>query len=147
MSTDASGYKYGAVVYSNEEKIVMGDFWDQSDERSIHLKEAEAILRVLESLKGLILDSRVDLLTDNMAVLSVWERQGGRDRSLNEITKRIFELVTTHNCDLHMQYVPSESNEADAPSRTLNYSDACLSENAWQLVEESLDHIQWTSSH
>ena len=136
MSTDASGYKYGAVVYSNEEKIVMGDFWDQSDERSIHLKEAEAILRVLESLKGLILDSRVDLLTDNMAVLSVWERQGGRDRSLNEITKRIFELVTTHNCDLHMQYVPSESNEADAPSRTLNYSDACLSENAWQLVEE-----------
>ena len=35
-----------------------------------------------------------------------------------------------------MQYVPSESNEADAPSRCLNYSDACLSENAWQLVEE-----------
>ena len=46
MSTDASGYKHGAVVYSNEEEIVIGDFWDQSDEKTIHLKEAEAILRV-----------------------------------------------------------------------------------------------------
>lgn len=54
---------------------------------------------------------------------------------MNNITKQIFQLVTSCNCDLHMQYVPSDFNEADLPSRCLSYSDACLNIGSWQGVE------------
>lgn len=110
-------------------------FGETNDSRPIQLKEAEAVLQVLKSIEEVIRDSKVDSLVDNVAVLSVWNNQGGRDRSLNNITKQIFQLVTSCNCDLHMQYVPSVSNEADLPSRSLSYSGACLNIGSWQCVE------------
>uniref|UniRef100_A0A8W8M3B8 Uncharacterized protein n=1 Tax=Magallana gigas TaxID=29159 RepID=A0A8W8M3B8_MAGGI len=77
----------GLGLQEREEKDKLGDFWETNDSRPIHLKETEAVLQVLKSIEQVIRDSRVDLLEDNVAVLSVWNNQGGRDRSLNNITK------------------------------------------------------------
>ena len=60
ISTDASGYKYGAVVCFQGEKVELGDFWETNDSRPIHLKEAEAVLQVLKSIEEVTRDSRVD---------------------------------------------------------------------------------------
>ena len=49
--TDSSMYKYGVSVL-NKEDLSFGDFWDKSDERPIHAKEADAIVRALQSLGG-----------------------------------------------------------------------------------------------
>lgn len=54
---------------------------------------------------------------------------------MNNKTKQIFQFVTSCNCNLHMQYVSSDLNEADLPSRSLSYSDACLNIGSWQCVE------------
>lgn len=137
MSTDASLFRYGAVCSVDGERSVIGDYWDDGDARPIHLKEASAVLKALESFGGLLDDSRVDLLTDNMAVRSVWENQGGRDAKLNHITKEIFTFVVNHNIDLRMQYIPSCSNEADEPSRRLDYSECALCEESWKLIEQT----------
>ncbi|XP_069114859.1 LOW QUALITY PROTEIN: uncharacterized protein [Argopecten irradians] len=135
MSTDASMYRYGAVVLVDGETEVMGDYWGTEDKRTIHLKEAEAVLKVLQALGNRLENRRVDLLVDNMAVLGVWENQGGRDRNLTQITKDIFLWVFRHNIDLRMQYVSSAENEADKPSRVCSFADSALTEVSWQNVD------------
>ena len=77
MVTDASLFKYGSVILSGTSKgLTFSDFWGADDTRPIHLKEAHAVLQALRSMGTDISDHRVDLLTDNMAVLRSWENQG-----------------------------------------------------------------------
>lgn len=78
ITTDSSGFRYGAVV-NVDEQITMGDYWDCKYPRPIHVKDAGAVLKTLVSLVRRIGDSRVDLRTDNMTVLRVWENGGGKD--------------------------------------------------------------------
>jgi len=50
MSNGSSGYRYGAMVKLEEVKIVLDDHWSDSDARSFHVKEVNAILKCLLSL-------------------------------------------------------------------------------------------------
>ncbi|CAG2243779.1 unnamed protein product [Mytilus edulis] len=70
-----------------------------------------------------------------MAVIAAWENQGCKSRALSCIMKEIFSHVSTYTIDLHLKYVPSCLNEADAPSRLTNTADSMLSEESWLLVE------------
>ena len=79
--------------------------------------------------------SRVDILTDNMAVIQWFENQGGKCRSLNNIMKQIFAFLCSYNVDLHLRYVPTNLNEADFPSRQLSLADSTLAGPSWMLVE------------
>lgn len=47
------------------EGAAFGDFWKEGDKRSIHLKEAEALLKAVQSLGLEIKNHRLDILTDN----------------------------------------------------------------------------------
>ncbi|CAC5395301.1 unnamed protein product [Mytilus coruscus] len=76
LSTDSSGFRYGASVKLEASTMVLGDYWDTNDCRPIHEKEADAVLKSLQSLGSSLQDSRVDLFTDNMAVIAAWENQG-----------------------------------------------------------------------
>ena len=78
-----------------------------------------------------------------MAVLGVWKSQGARDSALDQITKSLFALTLDYNFDLNMQYVPSGQNMADAPSRSISYTDSVLSEKSWELVEKRMVLILW----
>ena len=75
LSTDASGYKYGAVVEYGKEKLELSDYWTKGDFRPIHVKEADATLKSSLSLGDTLLDSWVDLNTDNLAVSGSWNGQ------------------------------------------------------------------------
>ncbi|CAG2201248.1 unnamed protein product [Mytilus edulis] len=135
LSTDSSGFRYGASVTLEASTMTLGDYWDTNDCRPIHEKEAEAVMKSLQSIDSSLQDSRVDLFTDNMAVIAAWENQGRKSRALSCIMKEIFSHVSTYNIDLHLKYVPSCLNEADAPSRLTNTADSMLSEESWLLVE------------
>ncbi|CAG2192597.1 unnamed protein product [Mytilus edulis] len=135
MVTDSSGYRYGALVNLGDKHLTMGDYWLADDTRPIHEKEAEAILKALQSLGKSLLDSRVDVLTDSMAVIGAWNSQGSKCPALNCIMKDIFQLVAGQNVDLHLSFVPSELNKADGPSRILNTADTMLSNASWVLVD------------
>ena len=138
MVTDASLFKYGSVILSGTSKgLTFSDFWGADDTRPIHLKEAHAVLQALRSMGTDISDHRVDLLTDNMAVLRSWENQGGKGRQLNDLMKLIFEWVFMKNIDLKMSYVPSISNDADAASRSLSFADSMQAPETWRVVEQT----------
>ena len=137
IATDASLFKYGISVLTGEQQgLQFGDFWENCDDRPIHLKEADAIIKAIKSLGLSVRNHRLDILTDNQSVIAVWENQGGRDKLLNDIMKDLFKLVCENNIDLHLQYISSSLNVADAPSRLLSLSDSKLSAESWSRVEE-----------
>jgi hypothetical protein len=53
LASDASHYKWEASVTVEKGKSVnMGDFWEAGDERAIHVKEGDALLRVLKAVEN-----------------------------------------------------------------------------------------------
>ena len=136
MATDASLFKYGVAILSGHDiGTTFSDFWASGDNRPIHLKEADAIFKALSSMVSRVAHSRVDILTDNMAVIQLFENQGGKCRFLNNIMKQIFAFLCSYNVDLHLRYVPTNLNEADFPSRQLSLADSTLAGPSWMLVE------------
>ncbi|XP_019620334.1 PREDICTED: uncharacterized protein LOC109466909 [Branchiostoma belcheri] len=75
IASDASGYKWGAVLHSTENggsDIQLGDYWsDQDITKDINCKEAKAVALTLLSAKKWIENSRVQLKVDNKAQLQV----------------------------------------------------------------------------
>jgi len=133
LATDASGFAWGASL--GNEKI-MYDMWTGDDKRPIHLKETEALLKALESIKPQIRDHRVDVRVDNKVLIQSWASQKCKDLEMVKLLKALFHLMVGLNCDLNLFYVSSEENPADAPSRTLSLADARLSVVAWARVEK-----------
>lgn len=119
MFSDASLYKYGGRVNYEGKVIKISEFWEQDDDRAIHLKEAEEVFMVLLALGGSLMNPWVRVLTDNMAVLSVWQNQGAWDSALNQITKITIHLALKENCEIQMQYFPSVDDIADVQSRSI----------------------------
>lgn len=118
MATDASSYRYGVTVLSGKLKgAAFGDFWKEGDKRPIHLKEAEALLKAVQSLGLEIKNHRLDILTDNKAVLFSWQNQGSKNRDLNCIMKQIFQYLFEQSIEMNLEYVSSKANLADEPSR------------------------------
>lgn len=126
LATDASSCRYGVSLLSGEnEGTSFGDYWKLNNTRPIHLKEAEAALKALQSLGTEIQNHRVDLLTDNQAVKCAWHNQGGNDSQLNGIMKQIVQLVF-EKIDLQMHYIPPKLNPANRPSREVDMMETTL---------------------
>uniref|UniRef100_A0A8W8L9T9 Tyr recombinase domain-containing protein n=1 Tax=Magallana gigas TaxID=29159 RepID=A0A8W8L9T9_MAGGI len=133
LATDSSGYKWGALVFSQKESF--GDFWGIDDKRPIHLKEGDALLNALLSLGKQVENHRVDAYVDNKALVHVWENQGGKDVRFNNIMKSIFVFTEKNNVDLKLHFIPSGDNAADGPSRSLSFQDCQLSEKSWSEIQ------------
>jgi hypothetical protein len=136
LFTDASLYRWGAVVRDAQGEASLGDYWTAGDNRPIHLKEAQALASALSALSGRVADHRVDVSVDNMAVVQVWNGESGRDSQLIKIVKELFQTVYRLNVDLRVHYIPSKQNPADEVSRRLKKSDAMLTEEKWGLVQD-----------
>ncbi|MES9882072.1 MAG: reverse transcriptase domain-containing protein, partial [Sedimenticola sp.] len=136
LVTDASSFRYGAAILSGDMLGgTFGDFWTPHDKRPIHLKEADAVVKCLQSLESQIQDTRVDLWTDNMAVVHAWTNQGSRDPLLNTVMKMLFDVVARTNTNLHLKYIRSADNPADRPSRAISFTECMLHDRTWSRVE------------
>ena len=121
LATDASQTGWGGVI-STPEKQETSDYWSKDEMMfDIATREAIAVNKVLQAFS----DCRVDLhvLIDNLAVMYAWNNQGGKGRDLNNAIKALFFTTMDLNILLHMLYVPSQKNPADAPSRRLSSLD------------------------
>ena len=83
------------------------------------LLEAHAIRLALEWVSRSVgrLGRRVVLLVDAKAVLGAVAKGRSSSQTLKRIIARISALCLATNTTLHLLYVPSEHNPADAPSR------------------------------
>ena len=101
----------------------------------IATKEALAIDKVLLSFPDSLNNAWVDASVDNQAIIHSWRRQGGRSQSLNNAIKKLFFTKMKLNISLHLVYIPTSQNEADAPSRRLTSMDCKLHPDVWERVQ------------
>ena len=70
------------------------------------------------------------MYVDSSTLFHAWNGQSARSHSLSEALKSIFEALMSTNCILRLFQVPSVSNLADRPSRSLSLS---LSLSLWRI--------------
>ena len=112
------------------------DYWSDH-ERDINVLEARALYNALSSFFPSIRNARIDVWTDNVTLQAAWKNGGCRNSLVNQEMKRVEEMSRAGNFALHLKYVPSTENVADAPSRALSDIDCSLSTVAWARVQSS----------
>lgn len=136
MATDASEYGWGFAGIRAPVRQLASDYWSPEEQKlDIATKEAMAVEKMLRACKDQITNARVDVLVDNMAVVNTWNNQSGKSVALNKVMKQLFYTTEKLNVLLHLEYIPSEGNPADSPSRRLSLSDCQLSCDVWSMVQ------------
>lgn len=105
--------------------------------RPIIVKEIQALRLMLENLPHRSENTRVDVSVGNEALVSSWENQVSKSPEVSDVMKSIFQFSLSRNLCLSLQYVPSRSNPAYSPSRTLADLDASLDIVPWNLVDST----------
>lgn len=136
LHSDSSKFKWGGLLFINQKKNEVSDFWsDELRNFPIMVLEAYALFNVLSSFKDLIKGNRVDAGIDNQAFLHAWNNEGSKSSELNDVLKKIFQLTLDLDIVLNLFYVSSENNLADQPSRELLKSDSMLTKEIWHLIQ------------
>ena len=135
IATGASATGWGAILLTPHREEI-SDYWtDDQFVSGIAAKEASAVDRALVAFRDKLFNARVDAFVDNKAVVEAWNNQGGRSLELNMALKRLFFTTAKLNLSLHMSYIPTGQNPADAPSRRLSHLDGKLSDGLWEIVQ------------
>ena len=96
-----------------------GTFSSKQEELSINTKELLAIYYGLSTFKEVIAGKNVLCHCDNTTAVSCIVRKGSMDKVRNEITKRIFDLVTSLGGKVHCVHLSgSDNSAADGLSRS-----------------------------
>lgn len=118
LSTDASCRGWGCVIHHPSSDQSFGDYWDL-DQRELFIssKKMLASVHAIKALPQGIWDCRVDASVDSQVMIGAWEGQGSRKSpQLTRVTKQLFFALSSRNIQLNLQYLPSQENQADAPS-------------------------------
>ena len=136
--TDASNFGWGGVLAFPDNPKRTRDYWDPEDIHTsggIAVKEAKALLQTLSTFSHEVFNGRVDAYVDNKNLIGFWNNEGGKSITLSNEIKELFFMSLKLNIILNLHYVPSRSNDADAPSRFSSDIDCSLSDKTWLLVE------------
>ena len=134
---DASASGWGGSITLSDRTVEASEYWTKEEqELDISAKEALALDKVRISFSDSLTNAWVDGLVDNQSVVYSWQRQGGRSMSSNRAIKSYFSQLKKINIALHLTYITSKENEADAPSRRLTTLDCKLHPKLWQRVQQ-----------
>lgn len=97
------------------------------------------LYNVLSSFFPSIRNARIDVWMDNVTLQAAWENGTYRNSLVNQEMKRVEEMSRAGNFTLHLKYVPSTKNVADALSCALSDIDCSLSTVVWARVQSRFD--------
>ena len=115
LVTDASNTGFGCVY----QKQIMSGVWSlEEKEMHINILELKAVLFGLKTFVKDLSNMHIRVRVDNMAALHILNNMGSiKNKKLNEIAKEIWSFATHRHIWLSAEYVASQDNIADAPSR------------------------------
>ena len=138
IATDASGFGAGIVVDGLEKPFSF--FWKGEEAKCpIHVKEAIAIREALRQMGHSLFGKSILLECDNHAVCQTM-KFGAKDPVLTKVIKEIHIDAVTFGCQLVVEWVPSEAQKADEPSRELTIRE---NEIAWPAFKQIQTELNW----
>ena len=114
MFSDASQMAWGAVLLKDGLRQQIPNYWINL-EGDINALEPRALCNVLISFFPSIRNARIDVSTNNVTFPAAWENGGCRSSLVTKEFKNIEEMSPAENFALHLKYVTSNKNIADAP--------------------------------
>ena len=106
--------------------------------KNIHIKEAYAILVALRKKSSLLKNRMLLMMCDNQIVCSAINHGSKASSELNDLILEIYKVAREHNIDIRAEYVRSTEQLADEPSRTFDFNDSKLTDQAFREVVEKL---------
>ena len=89
------------------------------------------VINTFISFSPSIRNARINVWTNNVTLPVAWGNGGCRSSLVKKELKNTEEMSRAENFAVHLKYVPSNEDSADAPSRTLFDIDCFLSDEAW----------------
>ena len=135
LSTDASGFAWGASISLPSGPIEYRDYWS-SDlfGHDICAKEGLAVLFGLQSIEDQLHGRRVDVFVDNQGLALAWQGLKSKSPELVGVLRTLFLFCVDLRVSLKLSWIPTDANPADAPSRVIDRSDAALSDKLRRKV-------------
>ena len=135
LSTDASGFAWGASVNLPSGPVELRDYWSSSLlSHDICVKEALAVFFCLQAIREHLFDRRVDVFVDNEGLVHAWQGLRSRSAELVEVLKSLFLFCVDNRLSLKLIWISTKENPADAPSRALDRGDSTLSDRLRRLL-------------
>ena len=119
ISTDASDTRWGAVLHRQTTIAPFGGYFSEEEQRlHITAKETLAVLRTLQSLSPHLPDHALLLLqVDAQSLYFALKKLKTRSARMHAVLAEIHSLCLLHDWTIRPVWIPTEENEADAPSR------------------------------
>ena len=137
IATDASNYAAGIVIDGFD--IPTKFYWkDEQAKLPIHVKEGLAILEALKQTGKKFEGKTILLECDNIAVVKTF-KHGAKDPKLSRVIKEIHILALKFNYNLVIEWVPTDLQRADEPSRELCVKENELATNVFTGLNELFD--------
>lgn len=115
---------------------IIGPWHDR--ELFISSKEMLALVHAIRALPQGVRDCRLDAYVDSQVLIGAWNAQGSKKSpQLTKVKKQLFFVLSSRNIQLNLLYLPSQENQADAPSRKLSPLDSKLSAAAFAAVVQA----------
>ena len=119
--SDSSNMAVGWVIHESPGKTISKTryFEEKFHERIIAIKEAIAILKMLEQNENLFKNKHIVHYCDNMNVCYAYQNQGTSNTALNEFVTNIYIKLHEINSTLNIYWVSTRCMSADLESRTI----------------------------
>ena len=140
LNSDASGHRWGGVLVQPTGDVTFGDYWAPEVRGSTDMcyKEALALYFVLLSVIDRLWNRRVTVEVDSQGLYHAWTGLRARSLALARVLKLIFALTLEANFALRLEWVSSDNNIADAPSREISFADSRLPTSLWAFLQKEL---------
>ena len=157
LTTDASGFAYGAVVGAS---WLQGQFPSSWDSKHISIKELLPIVLAVRRWGPVWTNQRVLFLSDNTAVVTVINRQTAKDPQLMSLLRQLIVACLSYNICFRAKHIPGKTNvvadlisrlqiarartiqpSLGRPTNTSPHSLATLAHNALSTMNAFVQHL------
>ena len=123
--TDASSFSASALIFLDSDEIEVKQwFFDESTQQEpIYMKEAFAILWMLQDYGQFLSAKRIIHFCDNQVVVLTYNSLGSKVERLQSVIKLIYLELEKMGSKLILYWIDTENQLADAASRHIDYNE------------------------
>ena len=131
--TDASSFSASAVVFCKNGSIYTRQWFFDEDTQPlpIYVKEALAIIWMIEEFQDELRGTRILHFCDNQNVTCTYNSYGSRTLRLQRLILKIYEDLKEIRADMTMYWINTEDQIADEPSRFIDWNEEFYPKILW----------------